>query len=642
MFLLFRYFLGFECIKNKKYIDLLLAFSGQIVYNNLVNFFSKGMTLMAKQEKSAAELYREERKARIAKAAKKNQKKHHKVVMTKGKKIAVALVLVVALVAGIAAVAVNNSGVLERDDIALKVGDTEITQAEYGFYYSSIFSSYLNYSMQYETYGTGYGKMYTGYDCTVTPDQQSYTLSEIEGVENPTFADFFENYAKDNIKYIKANLIYAAENGITLDDEDKASMEETIKSYEDGAKENNMSLAVYLRRSYGDGMTKALFEKILEEQTIASKVQEVKTAEYIASYTDEQIEKEYKEEIETFGVVSLRSYVIKAETVKEGEGDTATEKVTDETMAAAKKKAEQFKADVKDSESFKNLAAEYEKAAGNEKYEDIIKNDTTLAADSSYDTLTYTSTDEDFLKWAFDENAEIGSTFMLENEGEGYTVFMMVDPVHKAPDDFTYDVRHILIKFPETKADDDSKETATEVEMLDTSKYDVTIDIDVDLEKATDKETYKKAQDILVKYLDGEKTEEAFGALAMELSEDAESNTSVGGLYEDVTLGSMVAPFENWATENGRKYGDVGIVETEFGYHIMYFVGSETVTWADTVKSHLAEHEFSDLTTELLTNDNVKIDGIVESEFAQTAEFVNDIAKSQIRALNQSSSQLTY
>ena len=39
-------------------------------------FTQKRMKLMAKQEKTAAELYREERKARIAKAAKKNVKKH--------------------------------------------------------------------------------------------------------------------------------------------------------------------------------------------------------------------------------------------------------------------------------------------------------------------------------------------------------------------------------------------------------------------------------------------------------------------------------------------------------------------------------------------------------------------------------------
>lgn len=597
---------------------------------------------MAKQEKSAAELYREERKARIAKAAKKNQKKHNKIVMTKGKKIAVAVVLVVALVAGIFGVALNNSGALERGDVAFKVGDIEVTQAEYGFYYASNFTSILNEVLYYESYyGSGYGKMATGYDYTVTPDKQAYTMGEIEGVENPTFADFFESRAKENIKYIKASVLYAQENGITLTDEDKASMEETIASFEKSAKDNNMSFNVYLRRSYGNAMTKEVFKKILEEQTISSRVQETKLAEFTASYDEAKVEKTYKDELKTFGVVSIRSYVINAETVKSGEGDSATESVTKETMAAAKKKAEEFKAAVTDGESFKKLAADYEKAAGNEKYKDIIDNDTTLSKDTDYTTLTYTSSDEDFLDWAFNPDAEVNSTYLLENENVGYSVFMMIDPVHKTPDNFTYDVRHILVKFPQ-KAED-KKDEAAKVEMLDTSKYDVTIDIDVDLEKAQDKEIYKKAQDILVKYLDGEKTSESFGELAKEYSEDNEQNAAAGGLYENVALGSMVAPFENWATDKSRKTGDVGIVETEFGYHIMYFVDSETTTWADTVRSHLADHDFTDLTEELIKKDNVKIDGIVESEIAQTRDFVIDLAKNQARAFNQNSNaQLSY
>ena len=604
---------------------------------------------MAKQEKTAAELYREERKARLAKAAKKNQKKHNKVIMTKGKKIAVAALLVVALIAGIAGVAVNNSGMLERDDIALKVGDIEVTQAEYGFYYSSIFSNYLNTSLQYESYGSGYGKMYTGYDCAVTPDKQAYTFSEIEGVENPTFADFFENYAKDNLQYIKANVLYAEKNGITLDDEDKKSMEETLATFEENAKSNNLSLAVYLRRSYGEGMTKAMLEKILEEQTIASKVQETKLAEFTASYDDKKVEKTYKDSLESYGVVSYRSYEIVAEKVKEGEGDSATEKTTKETMAAAKKKAEQFKAAITDEESFKKLAADYQKAAGNEKYEEMLEDSATLSADTDYSTITYASSDKDFLKWIFDEKAEIGSTYMVENEGEGYTVFMMVAPVHKAPDAKTYDVRHILVKFPETDSatttdknkeeekKDDKQET--KVEMLDVSKYDVNIDLAVDTEKASTNEYYKKAQDILVKYLDGDKTEEAFGNLAKEYSEDGQENVEAGGLYENVTQNHMVAEFENWALKDGRKYGDVGIVETQFGYHIMYFIDAETTTWSDTIKADLAQHEFSELTEELTAKDNVKIDGIVDSELAQTRDFVIDLAKTQIRALNQSSSQ---
>ena len=34
----------------------------------------------------------------------------------------------------------------------------------------------------------------------------------------------------------------------------------------------------------------------------------------------------------------------------------------------------------------------------------------------------------------------------------------------------------------------------------------------------------------------------------------------------------MVPEFEGWATDDARNYGDVEIVKSQFGYHIMYFV----------------------------------------------------------------------
>ena len=169
---------------------------------------------MAKQEKTAAELYREERKARIAKAAKKNAKKQHKVILTKGMKKAIAAVVVLAIVAGIGAFSVSNSGMLERGKVAFTVGDVEVTAPEYGFYYSSAFSNIFNMSYQYETYyGAGMGAMATGYDYTVSPDAQAYS-GKVEGVEKPMFTDYFEEYAISSIKYVKASVKYAAENGI--------------------------------------------------------------------------------------------------------------------------------------------------------------------------------------------------------------------------------------------------------------------------------------------------------------------------------------------------------------------------------------------------------------------------------------------
>lgn len=619
---------------------------------------------MAKQEKTAAELYREERKARIAKAAKKNAKKSHHVTVSKKGKIAIAVVLVVALVAGIGAFAINNSGVLERNKTAFYVGDMEISAPEFGYYYNSIFSNYFNYSYQYDTYyGSGMGKLYTGYDYTVSPDQQDYS-GEIEGVESPKFTDFFEYSAKESIKYIKASVIYAQENGIELDEDDLATVEENIEELKTTASSNNYSISAYLRAYYGKGMTLSLLRTICEEQAIATKVQSVKTEEFGKSYTDKEIEKEYKNNLTTYGVASLRLYEIAADTVEvpaEDEDGEATKEVTDETMAAAKQKAESFASKVSTVDSFKATAAEYEKLAGNDDYKDMQTDDSnTLVDETTYSDLSYDVSDEDFLKWAFSESTKTGDTYVVENEGKGYSVYMMQAPVHKVADSLTYDVRHILIQFPEdedtssddtasaddtdaTQAEDtteaakeEEKKEDVEVTLLDPSKYDVTVDIDVDLDNTGDKALYKQAQDLLEKYLAGDKTEEAFAELAKENS--ADSNASDGGIYEDVTEGYMVSEFENWALAEGREYGDVGIVETQYGYHIMYFIGTNVTTWEDTIRNDKGSADFDKFAEELEDGDNVAIDGIVDESIASVEEFVVKLAKQQIRSINSSSS----
>ena len=67
-------------------------------------------------------------------------------------------------------------------------------------------------------------------------------------------------------------------------------------------------------------------------------------------------------------------------------------------------------------------------------------------------------------------------------------------------------------------------------------------------------------------------TEENFAALANENSTDGGSNTK-GGLYEDVYPGQMVPTFNDWCFDASRKNGDTGIVESTYGYHVMYYVG---------------------------------------------------------------------
>ena len=75
-------------------------------------------------------------------------------------------------------------------------------------------------------------------------------------------------------------------------------------------------------------------------------------------------------------------------------------------------------------------------------------------------------------------------------------------------------------------------------------------------------------------------TEENFIALAGEHTTDPGSQ-STGGLYEDVYPGQMVTNFNDWCFDESRQPGDHGIVETEYGYHIMYFVGNSETVYSD-------------------------------------------------------------
>lgn len=56
---------------------------------------------------------------------------------------------------------------------------------------------------------------------------------------------------------------------------------------------------------------------------------------------------------------------------------------------------------------------------------------------------------------------------------------------------------------------------------------------------------------------------------------------TTGGLYTDIYVGQMVEPFETWCFDENRAYGDTGLVQTNYGYHIMYFVDSEEIWFAN-------------------------------------------------------------
>ncbi len=122
--------------------------------------------------------------------------------------------------------------------------------------------------------------------------------------------------------------------------------------------------------------------------------------------------------------------------------------------------------------------------------------------------------------------------------------------------DDVVDVRHILCKVDSASLDKESETYEQDLQALK------------DAAKA-------QAEELLAQWQSGEATEESFAALASEKSQDPGSAAD-GGLIPAVASDSnYVDTFKNWCLEDGRQVGDTGIVESEYGYHIMYCVSME-------------------------------------------------------------------
>ena len=87
-----------------------------------------------------------------------------------------------------------------------------------------------------------------------------------------------------------------------------------------------------------------------------------------------------------------------------------------------------------------------------------------------------------------------------------------------------------------------------------------------------------EAQKIYDEWMAGDLSEQSFHDFAVQYSQDG--NAYLGGIYEDVTQGYMVETFDAWCFDEARQPGDHGLVKTQYGYHIMYFVGSQDLWYA--------------------------------------------------------------
>ncbi len=564
----------------------------------------------AKKNLSEAEKYRQERKERIKRDAKK----------TKGSSNTgnvIAKVVGWCFVAAFAVAAVwffiwfFGLNVKMTTVGSVKVGDTEepIKQTEFNYYYVRAFESVASSQQMYAQYGIS-----GSYDFTKEPDAQK--TKDDDGNE-VTYAEFFKQEALENIEQVHYYAAKAAENNLKISDEDQKEIDEAIETAKthtdrDG---NKLSAGYVLTSQYGRGMTLSLYKKYVTQSYLAKTYTDHLNDTYVDEVSEDEIKAQFDESPETYEKVDLRMYGFE---VKEAETDETTGEVTKEAKTAEEQtaRAKEMISKVTDEDSFVKLILEYCEEDEKKDFEDPANS----LASIDYDTVKNNMSEED-AKWAFSAERKAGDTSVWATSSMIYAIYI-VNGAHK--DEYKpVTVRHILVKFDENSAPDENVAEPVVVEPV-TDEEGVTTAAEPEStepvthmdngiaylgakhDSSKDEEVYKKtpatkeeAKEIAESYLElfksGEQTEERFAELADLYSDDTGSTTSgngSGGLYTDVTYGQMTQPFNEWIFNPARKTGDVEIVETTFGYHIIYFVDSAKYpAWEMSVRNDVASEK---------------------------------------------------
>ncbi len=567
--------------------------------------FKKVVFPVENNKKSQAELYREERKARLAKEAAKKAKSNPKKVKTK-QLIKKVIAVVLAVVIGLGAV----YGVLSFFDVPEKVikvsfksADGEMTYkmsaGEFNYYYFTTWMNFYQQAIQYEQYmGQGAGLAYTGYDYTKSPSEQpltaeiaarvGVTLEEIGNTENPTWADALTYSAINTYVSVKYGSEMAKKNNITISEEKQTYIDGTIHELKTTAAQQDFSVNRFLRTQYGKGVTEKIVRTALEDEVLSAAYYESLEADITSKVTADDIAAEYDANKNNYNIVDLRLYKLTT-SMDEGEHADLSEEEHDkkheELFAATKARADKIFEKITDEKSFINavFADIREQDEKSEKtLEDVDKD--TLSERKTYANLS--SNTEELAKWVYDEARQVGDKTVIDNGSGTYFVVMIKALPYKDIDFASVDVRHILIKFPEAEKDD--KGQALPI---------------TDEQKA---ETKKTAQKVLDEYK-ANPTVENFIELTKKHTGDVDSlgKPNNDGLYENVANdGQYVESFALWSVNGERKPGDTDIVETDYGYHIMYFVEANDTTtkWESDIKTKIINDRYTALGEEIIKN----------------------------------------
>lgn len=467
-----------------------------------------------------------------------------------------------------------NSNFFQRRTVAATVGDKQYTVSDVAFYYNNAKQTVANYA-QYglASYDTSLSDAAQTIDESTAQNLSLYAGLSMEAGQ--TYATYFQNQTLDALKTETALCQAAQDTGYTLSEEGKQSVETTVASYKQGASNNGYTLSTYLRAIYGPNMTEKIFRERITASNLASEYFEKYQEGLI--YGDEQLLAYYEENADNMDTYDFRAFYFNgspaAKTDTDGNAIDATEAETATALGTAKTKAEAMLKQLQDGMAFNAAAKLYADDDTKDSYDDPDYNRQSKVG-SSVNSLPYA----DFLTDAARVDGD--SELVESSSGTGYYVVQFHGRALDKDTYYSADIRHILV-LAETDAPVEAEDGTTTTPEPTEAQYAAA--------KA-------KLEEIQAEFEAGDKTPEAFAALAETNSEDPGSSAA-GGYYQVTQATNFFADFKTWCLDPARQSGDFGIIQNtqkdQWGYHLIYFENWGPLVWKNTAQVSLANADSS-------------------------------------------------
>lgn len=433
----------------------------------------------------------------------------------------------------------NNTETMSPGNIAMTVGDTEISVGEYNYYYTLISKEYIDSADEY------------GID--TSKDYSSQTTTDENG-NKLTWAQVFENQTKSQIKTVIAFYEAGVKNGFELstsqwneineylDNVESAALKssDSYNSTDIGDSEKMIIINSYLSDTFGKYCGYETVKKILVQTYIARDYMNKYNVEARATVTD--VKNYYEQHINDFSSATIAYLPIKFDGKKVTKSDA--EKVAQTCVSKIKTKDDLL---ALVPTACKTLLDERVGDSTYSSFADAVEGFKSVLVASV--TKNESSFPTEANGWLFASSTKNNAVKAFTDEQNGFVYVILRESVDN-PNIPIYSYRDILVKPKE-----DKQNYWTEAQ--------------------------ESAQNLLSAYNNSEKSEYAFALLAENNSADTSSVSSgtngiFGGLYSGIYSNSNIdSSVLKWVSSN-HKRGDVEIVKGADGYHILYFIESTT------------------------------------------------------------------